>query len=111
MASHNLGLALNHIKRMTVGFSQPRDEKHHEDREQRQPVPRKKIESHARCHALALTHDDVRHIQTGGDHEHNHQAKTDGDFIAHHLSGRAHGAQESVFGVGGPASDDDAVNL
>jgi hypothetical protein len=39
VAGDDLGLALDHVERMAVGFGQAGDEVHDEDRQQRQPVP------------------------------------------------------------------------
>ena len=41
VAGDDLGFALDHVERMAVGLGQAGDEVHDEDRQQRQPVPRR----------------------------------------------------------------------
>ena len=70
----------------------------------RQPVPAEDA-----CTVLAVH--DVGQVHGACRDDHTDDDQTDGDLIRDHLRGRAKRAEERVFGVGGPAAHDHAVDL
>ena len=57
-----------------------------------------------------LRADDVAEVEAAGGHQHPDHGETHGDFVGDDLRRRAHGAQERILRVGGPARQDDAVH-
>ena len=60
--------------------------------------------------AVALSAHDIAQIHALRRQQHAHQRKAHGQFIRDDLRGGTHGAEESIFGVGRPTGDDDAVH-
>ncbi len=54
--------------------------------------------------------DDLPEIETAAGHQYTDQGKAHGNLIGDDLGGGPHGAEERIFGVGGPACNDDAIN-
>jgi hypothetical protein len=95
---------------MPVGFGDARYDVDHEQRQQRQPVPRKEGPAAIGKVPGVLPLDDARHVERARHQQHGHKDEAHGQLVADHLSGRPHGAEKRILRVRRPAGDDHAVH-